>query len=142
MKERTRRPRKMYGIDPALIRATAGGTDNRGLLLENVVFLELMRRRKIVHYYADPHGKHEVDFVSRDPETNAVELIQVCFDLSRAETQERELRGLLHAASAFQNLPDENLLLLTSKRFEKVNDCEASLRKPDPSCYFASTKRG
>lgn len=113
VKERTRRPRKLYGIDPALIRATGGGADNRGLLLENVVFLELMRRRKIVHYYADPHGKHEVDFVSRDPETKAVELIQVCADLSRAETQERELRGLRHAATTFRNLTDENLLLLT-----------------------------
>ncbi len=113
VKERARRPRKMYGIDPALIRATAGGADNRGLLLENVVFLELMRRRKIVHYYADPQGKHEVDFVSRDPETKAVELIQVCADLSREETRERELRGLHQAATAFRNLPDENLWLLT-----------------------------
>jgi len=113
VKERTRRPRKMYGIDIALIRATAGGADNRGLLLENLVFLELMRRRKSVHYYADPHGKHEVDFVSRDPEKKAVELIQVCADLSRAETQERELRGLQRAATAFRHLPDENLLLLT-----------------------------
>jgi predicted AAA+ superfamily ATPase len=113
VKERTRRPRKMYGIDPALIRATVGGSENRGVLLENVVFLELMRRRRLVHYYADPGGKHEVDFVSRDPETSAVELIQVCADLSRAETRERELRGLQHAATAFRNLPDENLLLLT-----------------------------
>jgi predicted AAA+ superfamily ATPase len=112
-KERTRRPRKMYGIDPALIRATAAGADNRGLLLENVVFLELLRRRKIVHYYADPQGKHEVDFVSHDPETAAVELIQVCADLTRTETRERELRGLQHAATAFGHLPDENLLLLT-----------------------------
>ncbi len=113
VKERTRRPRKMYGIDPALIRATAGGADNRGLLLENVVFLELMRRGRIVHYYADPNGKHEVDFVSREPETNAVELIQVCADLSRAETRERELRGLQHAATAFRIRKDDDLLLLT-----------------------------
>ena len=122
VKERTRRPRKMYGIDPALIRATAGGLENRGLLLENVVFLELIRRRKIVHYYTDPNGKYEVDFVSRDPETNAVELIQVCADLSRAETRERELRGLQHAAAAFRHLRKENLLLLTMdhRGIEKV----------------------
>jgi predicted AAA+ superfamily ATPase len=42
-----------------------------------------------------------------------VELIQVCADLSRAETRERELRGLQHAATAFGKLSDENLLLLT-----------------------------
>lgn len=113
MKERTRRARKLYGIDPALIRATAGGADNRGLLLENIVFLELLRRRKTVHYYTDPQGKYEVDFVSRDSGSGAVELIQVCTDLSRAETRERELRGLQRAATVFGELPDESLLLLT-----------------------------
>ncbi len=113
VKERVRRPRKMYGIDTALVRATAGGADNRGLLLENVVFLELLRRRQTVNYYADPHGKHEVDFVSRDPETRQVELIQVCADLSRTETRDRECRGLCHAAREFGNLPDKSLLLLT-----------------------------
>ena len=66
-----------------------------------------------MHYYADPQGKHEVDFVSCDRETGTVELIQVCADLTRTETRERELRGLRHAATAFGNLPDENLLLLT-----------------------------
>ena len=112
-KERVRRPRKMYGIDTALVRATAGGRDNRGLLLENVVFLELLRRGKTVNYYADPRGKYEVDFVSRDPETGTAELIQVCTDLSRTETRERECRGLHHAARDFGNPPDMNLLLLT-----------------------------
>jgi predicted AAA+ superfamily ATPase len=114
VKERVRRARKMYGIDPALVRAAAAGMrDNVGLLLENVVFVELLRRRRTVHYFADQQGKYEVDFVSHHTETGAVELIQVCADMSRPETRNRELRGLILAARQFGNLPDEKLLVLT-----------------------------
>jgi hypothetical protein len=114
VKERVRRARKMYGIDPALVRAAAAGMrDNIGLLLENVVYIELLRRRKTVHYFADQQGKYEVDFVSRNSETSEVELIQVCADMTREETRERELRGLMLAARQFGNLPDRNLIVLT-----------------------------
>lgn len=114
VKERVRRARKMYGIDPALVRAAAAGMrDNVGLLLENVVYVELRRRRRMVHYFTDQQGKYEVDFVSHHAETGAVELIQVCADMSRPETRDRELRGLFLAARQFGNLPDEKLLVLT-----------------------------
>lgn len=113
-KERVRRARKMYGIDPALVRAAAAGMrDNIGLLLENVVYIELLRRRKTVHYFADQQGKYEVDFVSRNSEASEVELIQVCADMTREETRERELRGLSLAVRQFGGLPDKNLIVLT-----------------------------
>lgn len=113
-KERVRRPRKMYGIDPGLIRAVSGTMENRGLMLENVVFVELLRRGRTVKYYADVHGKYEVDFVvGRDNAPEETTLIQVCTDLSKPQTRERELRGLAQAAKAFHDLPDERLLVLT-----------------------------
>jgi uncharacterized protein len=113
-KDRVRRPRKMYGIDTGLIRAVSGNRENRGLMLENLVFVELFRRGHTIHYYADAHGKYEVDFVvSDDSSPNDVSLIQVCTDLSRPQTRERELRGLVQAAKAFADLPDEKLLVLT-----------------------------
>lgn len=113
-KERVRRPRKMYGIDTGLIRAVSGNVENRGLMLENLVFVELFRRGHSVNYYADVHGKYEVDFVvgSNKP-SGDITLIQVCTDLSRPQTRERELRGLVQAAKAFRDLPDEKLLVLT-----------------------------
>ena len=114
VKERVRRARKMYCIDPELVRAAAAGMrDNIGLLLENVVYIELLRRRKTVHYFADQQGKYEVDFVSRNPDTSEVELIQVCADMTRVETRDRELRGLILAARQFGDLPDKNLMVLT-----------------------------
>jgi len=113
-RERVRRPRKMYGIDTGLIRAVSGGAENRGLMLENLVFLELLRRGQTVHYYADAQGKYEVDFVvGGNPISERITLIQVCADLSTPQTRERELRGLVQAAKTFRNLPDENLLVLT-----------------------------
>jgi predicted AAA+ superfamily ATPase len=99
IKEKVRLPRKMYGIDNALIRAlSTSGQNNEGRLLENLVYLELLRREKTVNYYVDPQSKYEVDFVCSD-KTNAyeTELIQVCSDLRHAETKERELRAL-HSA--------------------------------------------
>lgn len=113
-KERVRRPRKMYGIDPGLIRAVSGTMENRGLMLENVVFVELLRRGRTIKYYADVQGKYEVDFVvGRDNAPEETTLIQVCTDLSKPQTRERELRGLAQAAKAFHDLPDERLLVLT-----------------------------
>jgi predicted AAA+ superfamily ATPase len=113
-KDRVRRPRKMYGIDTGLIRAVSGNQENRGLMLENIVFVELFRRGKTIHYYADAHGKYEVDFVVTDDSSPTdVSLIQVCTDLSRPQTRERELRGLVQTAKAFDDLPDEKLFVLT-----------------------------
>ncbi len=113
-KERVRRPRKMYGIDSGLIRAVSGNSDNRGLMLENLVFVELLRKENTVNYFADAQGKYEVDFVVRPLNApDNVQLIQVCADLSNLQTRERELRGLVQGAKAFHDLPDEQLLLLT-----------------------------
>jgi len=114
VKERVRRPRKLYGIDPALVRAaSASMRDNTGLLLENVVFIELLRRGQTVSYYADPQGRYEVDFVSRDQAGGEVQLIQVCSDMTREETRIRELRGLCLTARQMGSLPDANLRVLT-----------------------------
>lgn len=117
--ERVRRPRKMYGIDTGLIRAVSGTPDNRGLMLENIVFLELLRHGHTVNYFADTQGKYEVDFVVRPRNTpENVQLIQVCTDLSNLQTRERELRGLVQGAKAFHDLPDEQLLILTMNERE------------------------
>jgi predicted AAA+ superfamily ATPase len=92
-------PKKVYFIDVALAR-TVGfrTTEDRGPLLENLVFLELKRRGFDVSYY---QGKAECDFVCRESNT-AFRVIQVCADLSHPQTRERELRGLIEACEVFQ----------------------------------------
>jgi predicted AAA+ superfamily ATPase len=113
IRQKVRAPRKMYGIDPALIRATGGSVDNRGLLLENLVYLELLRRGMGVHYFAEANGASEVDFLCSRGNRKPDQLIQVCLDLSREETREREFRGLVRAAQALGGMADEQLLVLT-----------------------------
>ena len=66
--------------------------DLLGHLLENIVYLELRRRRAAVTYHMTDAG-HEVDFVVRRRGA-AVALIQVCATLADAETRRRELRAL------------------------------------------------
>jgi predicted AAA+ superfamily ATPase len=116
-RERVRLPRKMYGIDAALLRSiSVSGQRNEGRLLENLVYLELLRRKNQVLYYSDPQRKYEVDFVCRTGAGGAVELIQVCLDTNIAEVKERELRGLQSALGAFKDLGAGGLLLLTLDR--------------------------
>ncbi|HOI43090.1 MAG TPA: ATP-binding protein, partial [Elusimicrobiales bacterium] len=106
-RECVRLPRKMYGIDPALIRAiSVTGQRNEGRLLENLVYIELLRRGRKIEYYSDPQRKYEVDFVC-GAEGGGVELVQVCLDPSQAEVRERELRGLRSALGVFKRVkPD------------------------------------
>ena len=116
-RERVRLPRKMYGIDPALLRSiSVSGQKNDGRLLENLVYLELLRRKKQILYYSDPQRKYEVDFVCCQSAGGPVELIQVCLDTSMAEVKERELRGLQSALKAFKNISAGGLTLITLDR--------------------------
>lgn len=69
-------------------------SENRGKLFENILFLELKRRKKEVYYYKTTAG-YEVDFVAR--EKGVLELIQVCIEL-HAEAEKREIRALVQAA--------------------------------------------
>ena len=116
-RERVRLPRKMYGIDTALLRSiSVSGQRNEGRLLENLVYLELLRRKKQLLYYSDPQRKYEVDFVSRSGSGGSVELIQVCLDTDMAEVKERELRGLQSALNVFKDVSSDGLTLITLDR--------------------------
>jgi hypothetical protein len=97
-RKRNSNPRKIYPADPGLIPAfDASGRANVGHALETAVLNELVRRRAEVGYVKTAEGL-EVDFLARHP-AGGEELIQVCADLSSAETRARELRALTAAAS-------------------------------------------
>ncbi len=98
MKVQIRDPKKIYGIDTGLRNVlTQSVNQDRGKLVENVVFIELMRRGYDVNYY---RGERECDFVLTEngsPHT----VIQVTdSNLEEASLKEREIRGLLEAAKA------------------------------------------
>ena len=112
-KERIRNA-KAYIVDPGLQnnRENSFAAENIGWRLENVVYIELLRRCSNdfldIYYYKATARSREVDFVvcSQD---KAVELIQVAYDIENEKTFTRETTSLIKASSA---LRCENLTLI------------------------------
>lgn len=106
-------PQKVYLVDNGFVSAKAFGlSDNLGRLLENQVFVELLRRgyntERSLFYYRSRNDK-EVDFVTRDG--NRIEsLIQVCYDLSSPKTEKREVDSLIECAG---ELKCDHLMIIT-----------------------------
>ena len=97
--ERTRRvnPKKTYVIDHGLLGAMSlRMTDDRGALLENVVYMHFRRNGLAPEYYVTKSGA-EVDFVLAAEDRSERRLIQVCWDIHDPDTQKREVRALLSA---------------------------------------------
>lgn len=93
MKVQARDPRKVYTIDPGFRTVGARSREeDLGKLLENIVFIELKRRRKQVQYWK---GKAETDFIVVD-RYKPLEALQVCAsNLEEPRTRSRELNGLI-----------------------------------------------
>lgn len=85
-------------IDPALIRTTGFRvSEDRGRLLENIVFLHLRMKMKEIYFHKD---KKECDFVLREGNRIA-QAIQVTTSLSSPEVKKREIEGLIEAMRAY-----------------------------------------
>lgn len=89
----------MYFIDNALVsRMGFNATDNVGVKLENVVFIELKRRGYSLFYHAD---KKECDFLVREGGRIA-QAYQVAVKMEDEKTRKREIEGLQEAMDAYQ----------------------------------------
>jgi predicted AAA+ superfamily ATPase len=98
VKKQIMNPKKVYTIDPAFaIRLGFNFSENKGRILENIVFLELLRRGKEVYYST---GKKECDFVIKEG-LNIVEAIQVSYDVN-VSNFEREYQGLQEAMDMYK----------------------------------------
>ncbi len=104
VKERVRN-QKVYVVDTGLQsnRENALAPENLGWRLENVVYIELLRRctgdfLDVYYYKPNPKAK-EVDFVVCD-KGKAIELIQVAYDIDAPKTYERETSSLVKASEA------------------------------------------
>ncbi|MBP5478000.1 MAG: ATP-binding protein [Bacteroidaceae bacterium] len=114
---------KSYIVDPGLQnnRENSMAAENIGWRLENVVYIELLRRYAndfLDVYYFKPESKgKEVDFVVCD-KNKAQLLIQVAYEIDTPKTFKRETSALVAASSA---LGCDNLLLVS---FSKSRDVE------------------
>lgn len=113
-------PRKIYGVDQGLLNAIRFSTgEDKGRILENMVFLELKRRGLDLFYFS---GKGECDFAVREG-TRIKSAIQVCYRMDSPKTRDRELRGLLEAMDTLD--ADEGLILTD----DEFGDIKAGGRK-------------
>jgi len=98
IKKQIQNPRKVYCVDNGFI-VNAGFRffDDRGKMLENLVFIELKRRNKEIYYF---YEKKECDFVIREG-VKIKEAIQVCYELND-DNKKREIDGLLGALEKFK----------------------------------------
>ena len=98
-RKRFARQQKSYIIDLGLSKLF--GEIDKGRALENVVFIELLRRRRAAEaiYYVKLKSGKEVDFMVN--ERNPM-LIQVSFDVSSPETRRREISALAEAAKTMK----------------------------------------
>lgn len=106
-------PRKVYVVDNGFVAAKAFAvSENLGRLLENQVFIDLIRQgydtEKTMFYYRSRNDK-EVDFVLRKG-THVERLVQVCYDLSSPKTEKREVDSIVECAG---ELKCSNLTIVT-----------------------------
>ena len=128
LKEMKKAPRKVYVIDNGFIYTRSFElSSNNGRQLENMVFIELLRRgydlKKSLFYYRTSNDK-EVDFVTRDGR-KVTSLIQVSYDISKTKTRERELDALYKASG---ELKCDNLLIITWSANDRIEYKEKSIR--------------
>lgn len=107
-------PKKVYVVDNGFVQSTAFNlSENLGRLLENQIFVELLRRGYIpgqtLFYYRTRNDK-EIDFVTRKG-AKVEQLIQVCYDMNSEKTRKREFDALIEAA---EELHCDKLLVITN----------------------------
>ncbi|MCD6191928.1 MAG: ATP-binding protein [Candidatus Aminicenantes bacterium] len=101
--KRKKWPKKVYVCDSG-IPSILQFTPNMGRLMENVVFLELLRKKNenpsFEIYYLRGYG-YEVDFVVKVKE-RVTELIQVTYASDVMDVDSREFKALLKASESLQ----------------------------------------
>ncbi len=106
--------KKIYTIDNGIRNRVAFrfGQD-LGNLLENIVFIELKRRKKELYFYKTKNNL-EVDFFVKE---NHPQLIQVSYSIEDYNTKERELKSL---KTAMDELNLKEGLILTYNSFDNI----------------------
>jgi len=116
---------KFYVLDNSFLKTVAFNfSENTGKRLENLVFIELVRREVEVYYHLK---KNECDFIIKEG-LNITKAIQVCLILDNIVTKKREIDGLCEALKEY-NLK-EGLILTLDKEEEFMIDGKKIIIKP------------
>jgi len=123
LKQQVIAPKKVYVIDQGFCNFISFRLSRDiGKIFENIVCIELLRRKAISHkleifYWKSPR-QEEVDFVVKQG-LRIMQLIQVCYEVGNIETKEREIKALVKAS---KELKCKDLLVITDSYYaeEKV----------------------
>ena len=116
-------PKKVYTIDPAFAQANSlSFSEDKGRLLENIIYLELRRKFKEIYYFRE---KGECDFVVKEGKKVKL-LLQVCSAVT-TDNMPREVDGLIEAMDYFKlkegfivTLNQRDTLLKSDKKIELI----------------------
>ena len=116
LKKQIANPKKFYAIDTGFSNAVSFNISKKiGANLENIIFLELKRRREEIYYYKTEKGL-EIDFLV--PKEGITELIQVSVTLENEATRKRELRAFREAKKELKG--ELKMMLVTLDRSEVI----------------------
>ncbi|MBS3079511.1 ATP-binding protein [Candidatus Pacearchaeota archaeon] len=98
MKKMLVNPKKVYSIDNGFtLKNSASFFDDRGRLLENIVFINLRKNYKDIFYFQE---NNECDFIIRE-ESRITQAMQVCYEINE-NSRDREINGLIEAMDKFK----------------------------------------
>lgn len=118
LKTQIKSSKKVYGFDQGMVGAVKfQHFDDTAKILENIVAIELVRRKKDFFYYFTRNNK-EVDFLVKKG-LQAEQLIQVCYDPADPSTRQREIQALM-TASEEVGCNDMVVLTISQKGIEPV----------------------
>lgn len=100
LKEQEKNLRKVFCIDSGLRNAVSMGfSEDRGKVLENIVFLNFLQKGNEVYYWKDKQG-YEVDFIVVEG-GKVTGVYQVSYSVREARTKTRETNALIRALICF-----------------------------------------
>jgi uncharacterized protein len=124
VKKQLNSPRKIYIIDTAFSAISGFSlSPDKGRVLENIVFIELMRRGSEIFYFA---GDQECDFILKEKK-KITAAIQVCYEFLK-ENQDRETGGILNAMAEFKLM--QGMILTYDQEDTLESDGKTIIIKP------------
>jgi len=120
IKQQKKAHKKIYVIDNSFAEQSFQISANYGRLLENLIFVELLRRKfapEFGLFYYQTKNKKEIDFVCKKG-IFIEELIQVAYNISDSKTLKREISALIEGG---KELNCSNLTIITWEEEKLIN---------------------
>ncbi|KKR49248.1 MAG: hypothetical protein UT86_C0001G0220 [Candidatus Magasanikbacteria bacterium GW2011_GWC2_40_17] len=127
---RLRSSKKTYVVDNGFVTAKAvQHSPNTGKLMENLVFAELVKKgNQPGHelFYYKTRNDREIDFVLKKG-YQVTELIQVCYDMTDPDVEQREIKALIEAGKEL-NVSKLTVFTWNDKRVVKKSNLDIQFR--------------